>query len=119
MTVPQLQESEDWGGLSALESLSLSDIANLCPKPGFLAVSKLPRLQRVSLRGSMPADSQVCCACPALFRPWCLPGKGAGAIATGHQGLLWPPGGRGCKMEQGTESVLVCPGVQDAHAAGQ
>ena len=62
--MPQLQESEDWGGLSALESLSLSDIANLCPKPGFLAVSKLPKLQRVSLRGSMPADSQVC---PALL----------------------------------------------------
>jgi hypothetical protein len=64
---PQLQEGEDsWGALEALESLTLSDIANLCPKPGFLAVAKLPALRRVSLRGSMPADSQ------ARHSPFCL-----------------------------------------------
>ena len=55
----QIQDSEDWENLDKLETLTLSDIANLCPKASFAAIAKLPALQRVCLRGSMPADSQA------------------------------------------------------------
>lgn len=44
--------------MSSLETITLSDIANLSPKSSFLAIARLPALKRVSLKGSMPADSQ-------------------------------------------------------------
>lgn len=53
-----MQESEDWAKMSSLETITLSDIANLSPKSSFLAIARLPALKRVSLKGSMPADSQ-------------------------------------------------------------
>ena len=59
LAMVQIQDSEDWEKLDKLETLTLSDIANLCPKASFAAIAKLPALQRVCLRGSMPADSQA------------------------------------------------------------
>ncbi|CAL8471537.1 g11079 [Coccomyxa elongata] len=53
-----IQESEEWAQMGCLETLTLSDIANLSPKSSFLAIARLPALMRVSLKGSMPADSQ-------------------------------------------------------------
>ena len=57
MLTMQIQESEDWAKMGSLETLTLSDIANLSPKSSFLAIAQLPALKKVSLKGSMPADS--------------------------------------------------------------
>lgn len=54
----QIQDCGDWDQLERLETLTLSNIANLCPKPSFAAIARLPALKRVNLRGTMPADSQ-------------------------------------------------------------
>jgi len=53
----QIQDSDDWENMTSLQSLTLSDISNLSPKSSFLAVARLPTLQHVSLKGSMPADT--------------------------------------------------------------
>ena len=57
MCLLQIHESEDWDNMTSLQSLTLSDISNLSPKSSFLAIAKLPALQHISLRGSMPADT--------------------------------------------------------------
>ena len=53
----QIQDSDDWDGMTCLQSLTLSDISNLSPKSSFLAITRLPSLRHVSLKGSMPVDT--------------------------------------------------------------
>ncbi|CAL5223489.1 g6014 [Coccomyxa viridis] len=53
----QIQDSDDWDSMTCLQSLTLSDISNLSPKSSFLAITRLPSLRHVSLKGSMPVDS--------------------------------------------------------------
>ncbi|KAK9918587.1 hypothetical protein WJX75_005176 [Coccomyxa subellipsoidea] len=43
-----IQESEEWAKMGSLETLTLSDIANLSPKSSFLAIAQLPALKKVS-----------------------------------------------------------------------
>jgi hypothetical protein len=53
----QIPENDCWECMTALESLTLSDISNLSPKSSFLGMTRLPALHHVTLRGSMPADA--------------------------------------------------------------
>ncbi len=55
----QIQDSDDWDSMTCLQSLTLSDISNLSPKSSFLAITRLPSLRHVSLKGSMPVDSRL------------------------------------------------------------